>query len=95
MVLKGVPFTDLYAWQKQLPIEVMSGEQLEKAVSRYREISQWKPDSGRASARKFYLLLLMPYTLTEAAGAQGVIIGKTKWFLLLQINPIGADQTSK
>ena len=95
MVLKGVPFTDLYAWQKQLPIEVMSGEQLENAVSRYREISQLKPASGETPARRYYLLLLMPYTLTEAAGTQGVIIGKTKWFLLLQINPKGANQTSK
>ena len=95
MVLKGAPFTDLYAWQKEIPIEVMSGEQLNNAVSRYREISQRKPDSGEASARRFYMLLLMPYTLTEAAEAQGVIIGKTKWFILLQINPNGADQTSK
>jgi hypothetical protein len=73
----------------------MSGEQLENAVCRYREFSQLKPDSSEASARMFYLLLLMPYTLTEAAGSQGIIIGKTKWFLLLQINPNGAAQTSK
>jgi hypothetical protein len=90
MFLKGAPYTDLYAWQKELPIEVNSGVQLENVVSNYWKISHWKPDSGEVSARKSYLLLLMPYTLTEAASAQGVVIGRTRWFLLLQISPNGA-----
>jgi hypothetical protein len=87
MVLKGAPFTNLYAWQKALPIEVMNRAQLSNALSRYREISHSKADSDEASARRYYLLLMLPYTLTEAVGAQGVVIGKTKWFLLLQISP--------
>jgi hypothetical protein len=92
LVLKGAPFTDLYAWQKGLPIEVRNREELRDAVSRYHELSQKKCSSDRPSARSCYLLLLMPYSLTDAAETQGVIIGKTKWFLLLQISPKGTGQ---
>ena len=86
IVLQGVPFTDLYAWQKEIPVEVMSGEQLDDTVTRFREIGRRKPESGEGFAGRFYLLLLMPYALTAEAAAQGVIIGKTNWFLLLQVD---------
>jgi hypothetical protein len=87
MFLKGPPFTDLYAWQKELPIEVANAGQLADAIAHYGEISRRVPRPGDASARKFYLLLLMPYTLADAGKAQGTIIDKTSWFLLLQMSP--------
>lgn len=85
--LKGPPFTDLYAWQKELPIEVANARQLADAIAHYREVSRRVPHPRDASARKFYLLLLMPHTLADAAKAQGIIIDKTNWFLLLQMTP--------
>lgn len=95
MFLKGTPFSDLYAWQKELPIELASAEQLADAVARYREISQQGRNPGNDGARRLYLLLLMPYTLMDAAKAHGLTIGKTTWYLLLEINATERAQTKQ
>lgn len=85
MFVKGPPFTDLYAWQKELPIELSSDKQLAETIASYRELTRRRP--GESIARPYYLLLLMPHTLTEAARLESIVIAQTRWFLLLRIDP--------
>jgi hypothetical protein len=91
MVLKGAPFTDVYAWQKEIPVEITSGRQMNYAVSRFREITRRHIGAGEIPTRRLYFLLLMPHDLAETAGDHGIMIGRTKWFLLLQISAIGQE----
>jgi hypothetical protein len=84
MVLKGSPYTDLYAWQKEMPIELLSDKHLASTVSQYRQLVKRGHDNGKPLPTP-YLLLLMPYNLAPETGAEGVIIGQTKWFLLLKM----------
>ncbi len=85
MFLNGALFTNLYTWQKELPIELATREQLADTVAQYREIA----GRGRVSIHlpnpRLYLLVLMPEDLSNATESFGRVIGTTDWFLLLEI----------
>jgi hypothetical protein len=87
IVVRGSPFSDLYDWQRQLPIEVGSAEELNSMITRYHKIMEEKPGSSQTSRRKLYLLLLEPYTMAETAGIYHSIVGRTKSVLLIRLNP--------
>ncbi|MBK5965349.1 hypothetical protein CCR95_14955 [Thiocystis minor] len=85
IVPSQAPYTDLYAWQRQLPIELAGRKDLAKLVNRYDEIMSELQTEDAERAR--YLILLRPYGLAGLARDFGDVIGTTNQMMLIELPP--------
>lgn len=92
MSLSGPPYSDIYAWQRELPKEVASAWQLRDVISEYSGVAAEVPLRDSGAARNAYLLLMMPHTVLEVAESAGTIIGQSNWFALIDLNSHAANQ---